>query len=128
MAGKIVADTLEHSTAGSLSTQYVVEGSAKAWVNFNGTGTIASRDSLNVSGLVDNGTGDYTVNFSNSMGNTNYAWSGVGDYTAGGAEAGVINQRGTLSTSSSQFAGLKLGATYTRFDTGYSIKIHGDLA
>jgi len=75
MAGKIVADTLEHSTAGSLSTQYVVEGSAKAWVNFNGTGTIASRDSLNVSGLVDNGAGDYTITFSNAFDNANYATS-----------------------------------------------------
>ncbi len=75
MAGKIVADTLEHSTAGSLSTLYVVEGSAKAWVNFNGTGTIASRDSLNTSGLVDNGTGDYQVNFTNSMDNANYAYT-----------------------------------------------------
>jgi|DEB0MinimDraft_6_1074348.scaffolds.fasta_scaffold136010_1 hypothetical protein len=105
-----------------------VSGVAAAWVNFNGTGTIAIRDSQGVSGLVDNGSGDYTVNFSNNMGNTNYAWSGVGDYTTGSAQAGVVNQRGTLSASASQFAGLKLGATYTRFDTGYSIKIHGDLA
>tara|TARA_R110002153_G_scaffold133209_1_gene282214 strand:- start:1082 stop:1456 length:375 start_codon:yes stop_codon:yes gene_type:complete len=105
-----------------------VSGVAAAWVNFNGTGTIAVRDSQNVSGLVDNGTGDYTVNFSSNMGNANYAWSGFGDYTAGSAQAGVINQRGTLSASATQFAALKLGATYTRFDTGYSIKIHGDLA
>ena len=34
MAGKIIADTLEHSTAGSLDTQYVVQGSAKAWCKF----------------------------------------------------------------------------------------------
>ena len=39
--GKIKADTLEHSTAGSLDTSYVVNGSAKAWVNFNGTSTFA---------------------------------------------------------------------------------------
>ena len=50
-----------------------VEGLAKAWVNFNGTGTIASRDSLSISSLDDNGTGDYTLNFSNSMGNANYS-------------------------------------------------------
>ena len=73
--GKIKADTLEHSTAGFLDTQYVVNGSAKAWVNFNGTGTIAARDSANVGSLTDNGTGDYTVNFSNSMGNVNYCLS-----------------------------------------------------
>ena len=57
MAGKIVADTLEHSTAGSLDTQYVVNGSAKAWMNLNGTGTIATRDTLNISSVTDNGTG-----------------------------------------------------------------------
>ena len=51
MAGKIIADQIEHSTAGSLDTQYVVNGSAKAWVNFNGTGTIAARNSLNLSSL-----------------------------------------------------------------------------
>ena len=73
--GKIKADTLEHSTAGSLDTSYVVNGSAKAWVNFNGSGTIAARDSANVGSLTDNGTGDYTVNFSNSMGNVNYCLS-----------------------------------------------------
>jgi hypothetical protein len=44
-----------------------------AWVNFNGTGTIAIRDSQGVSGLVDNGTGNYDVNFSNSMANTGYS-------------------------------------------------------
>jgi hypothetical protein len=76
MAGTIVADTLTHSTAGSLDTSYVVNGSAKAWVNFNGTSTIVVRDALNVSGLVDNTTGDYTVNFTSSMSNNDYSVSG----------------------------------------------------
>ena len=57
----------------TVGTSYVVNGSAKAWVNFNGTGTIASRDSFNVSSLTDNGTGNYDVNFSNSMANTGYS-------------------------------------------------------
>ena len=73
MAGKIVADTLEHSTAGSIATNYVVEGSAKAWVNFNGTGTIASRDSLNLSSLTDNGTGIYGLGFSAAFDAGDYA-------------------------------------------------------
>ena len=47
-------------------------GSAKAWVNFDGTGTIHSYDSFNFSSLTDNGTGDYTVTFSNSFANANY--------------------------------------------------------
>jgi hypothetical protein len=41
-------------------TTYSARGIAKAWVNFNGTGTIAARDSENVSSLTDNGTGNYT--------------------------------------------------------------------
>jgi len=50
---------------------------AKAWVNFNGTGTVSIRDSHNVSSIGDNGTGDYTVNFSNNMASANYAGAGL---------------------------------------------------
>jgi len=49
------------------------QSAAKAWVNFNGTGTIAIRDSFNVASLTDNGTGNYNVNFSSSMANTGYS-------------------------------------------------------
>lgn len=44
----------------------------RAWVNFNGTGTVAIRASGNVSSITDNGTGDYTVNFTTAMPNANY--------------------------------------------------------
>ena len=47
--------------------------SAKAWVNFNGTGTVAIRGSGNVSSITDNGTGQYVVNFTTAMADTNYA-------------------------------------------------------
>jgi len=46
---------------------------AKAWVNFNGTGTVAIRASGNVSSITDNGVGDYTVNFTTAMPDANYA-------------------------------------------------------
>ena len=46
---------------------------AKAWVNFNGTGTVAIRDSFNVSSITDVGTGQYGVNIQNAMANANYA-------------------------------------------------------
>jgi hypothetical protein len=46
---------------------------ARAWVNFNGTGTVAIRASGNVSSITDNGTGDYTVNFTTAMADANYA-------------------------------------------------------
>lgn len=45
----------------------------KAWVNFNGTGTVAIRAAYNVSSITDNGTGDYTVNFTTALADANYA-------------------------------------------------------
>jgi hypothetical protein len=50
----------------------------RAWVNFNGTGTVAIRASFNVTSITDNGTGDYTVNFTNAMPDANYASFGMG--------------------------------------------------
>ncbi len=47
----------------------------RAWVNFNGTGTVAIRASGNVSSITDNGTGDYTVNFTTAMEDANYSYS-----------------------------------------------------
>jgi hypothetical protein len=77
-------------------TTYSARGVAKAWVNFNGTGTIAARDSENVSSLTDNGTGDYTVNFSNAMGNGNYS---VVFTCSGGTLSGTGNAFATLSSA-----------------------------
>jgi hypothetical protein len=56
---------------------------AKAWINFDGAGTIATRDSFNVSSITDNGTGDYTISFSTSMANTNYCVTGNCTYLMG---------------------------------------------
>ena len=49
----------------------------RAWVNFNGTGTVAIRASGNVSSITDNGTGDYTVNFTNALPDANYGVTGL---------------------------------------------------
>ena len=51
--------------------------SCRAWVNFNGTGTVAIRASGNVSSITDNGTGDYTLNFSSALPDGNYAVAGT---------------------------------------------------
>ena len=69
---------------------------ARAWVNFNGTGTVAIRASGNVTSITDNGTGDYYVNFSTSMPDTNYVITGsarIQDSTsADGAMFGTTRQ------------------------------------
>jgi hypothetical protein len=53
---------------------------ARAWVNFNGTGTVAIRASGNVTSITDNGTGNYTINFTTAMSDANYAVSTGGCY------------------------------------------------
>jgi hypothetical protein len=50
---------------------------ARAWVNFNGTGAVSIRASVNVSSIGDNGLGDYTVNFSTAMSDANFSAAGV---------------------------------------------------
>jgi hypothetical protein len=71
----------------------VINGSARAWVNFDGTGTVAIRDSYNVSSITDNGTGNYIVNFDTPMPDANYAVSASGDFT--GVTATVGNSKTT---------------------------------
>lgn len=50
---------------------------AKAWVNFNGGGTVAIRSSYNVSSITDNGVGDYTINFSTPLNDSSYSMSAL---------------------------------------------------
>ena len=62
-----------NSGYGSAATAY----GCRAWVNFNGTGTVAITGSGNVSSITDNGTGNYTVNFTTAMTDVNYAAVGM---------------------------------------------------
>jgi len=102
MAGKVVVSTLNNDT-GVLATQNGMTGIAKAWVNFNGTGTVAIRDSFNVSSITDNGTGDYTVNFTTAMPNANYAITLTAQRNVTNSFIGyAIKQGGTYSTSAVQ--------------------------
>jgi len=68
----------------SSTTAQIAQGRAKMWVNFDGTGTVAIRDSFNVSSVSDNGTGDYAVNIDTDMSNSNYCVVTAGN-TGGGA-------------------------------------------
>lgn len=71
-------NTLQNAAGSkSVPVDTVVDGSAKAWVNFNGTGTVAIRASGNVSSITDNGVGNYTVNFTTLMPDANYTVLGI---------------------------------------------------
>jgi hypothetical protein len=74
MAGTIVADTIQDGAGNSTAMDNAIYGSAKAWVNFNGTSGASPviRASYNVSSVTRNTTGDYTVNFTNAFVDINY--------------------------------------------------------
>ena len=91
-----------NSGYGSAATAY----GCRAWVNFNGGGTPAIRASGNVSSITDNGTGDYTVNFTTAMVDANYSVAGiVGGADTPAANAGIIHVKLTsgLTTGSVRF-------------------------
>jgi hypothetical protein len=84
--------------------------SARAWVNFNGTGTVAIRASGNVSSITDNGTGDYTVNFTTAMPDANFDANVTGDVgTVGDFAVGCTRDNSTARTASLVRVGI--GAT-----------------
>ncbi len=82
------ADLSLSANASNIMTALNASGSApiyacRAWVNFNGTGTVAIRASGNVTSITDNGTGDYTVNFTTALVDANYSVVG----SSGGANS-----------------------------------------
>jgi hypothetical protein len=71
----------------------------RAWVNFDGTGTVAIRGSGNVTSITDNGTGTYTVNFTTAMTDANYAVCGS---AFGNVIYSIMSPDGTPSTTAVQ--------------------------
>ena len=77
---RLTGGTQEFVTPTSGTAAYL---GARAWVNFNGTGAIAIRGSSNVSSITDNGTGNYRVNFTTAMADSNYGLSVTGEHDSG---------------------------------------------
>ena len=106
LTGTSTAGSIAVTGEGNSTTTNLQQGLAKTWVNFDGTASgAASRDSFNVSGMTDNGTGDYTISHSNDFANANYstvgasafnAWCGP-DYVSGtlAGSVDVYTQTGT---------------------------------
>ena len=81
--GSFSGDLSFNSGYGSAAVAY----GCRAWVNFNGTGTVAIRASGNVTSITDGGTGDYTVNFTNAMPDANYSIQAIGQRNGSGASS-----------------------------------------
>lgn len=90
---------------------------ARAWVNFNGTGTVAIRASGNVSSITDNGTGDYTINFTTAMSDANYGVTGSAGLAASpGGRIFEVKNSTAPTTSSVRVLTSNIASTPTDYD------------
>jgi hypothetical protein len=124
--GTLKADTLTHSTAGSVDTNYVVNGSAKAWVNFDtGDNPPVLDGSFGVSSLTDNAT-EIEVNLTSAMSDIYYA------PVSSGGSGTVTNPSNRLVATNAQTTTKVDTEMYTAAnanETGHNhIVVHGDLA
>ena len=87
-----------NSGYGSVATAF----GCRAWVNFNGTGTPAIRASGNVSSITDNGTSDYTINFTTAMPDANYAVCSIGYHKSAVTEGSMVAFQGSQASGSVQ--------------------------
>ena len=125
MAGTVIADRLEAANGSQLvidngvaltpPTITDVNGVqigtfCRAWVNFNGTGTVAIRASFNVSSITDNGAGDYTINFTTAMQDANYA--------------ATLGSRATNADMNSTFAIYFRSVAYGSVQTASSLRVN----
>ena len=131
MAGTVIADNLQAASTSQLvikngvaNTPPTIQDSAgteigtlcRAWVNFNGTGTVAINASFNVSSITDNGVGDYTLNFTNTMPDANYSISGYvrnSGATTTGSVTGGTNFSQLVASLRFQTASISAIADYT---------------
>ena len=113
--GSFSGDLSFNSGYGSAAVAY----GCRAWVNFNGTGTVAIRASGNVTSITDNGTGDYTVNFTTAMPDANYSFQGTAQALSGTTTLFVQQlSANTPAAGSIRFLTTNQGAS-TNYDTAY---------
>jgi hypothetical protein len=106
MAGTLTISTLSDGTNSTSSTN-CIQGSAKAWVNFNGSGG-AINASYNVSSITVNGTGDYTINFTNAMASSNYSITSC----CGTSAVGTPNGLQAVMYVNPQTTSIRVGTVY----------------
>lgn len=128
MVGIVKVDTLQNNAGtSSVDMDYVVNGSAKAWGLFNGTGTISIRDSFNVSGITDLAVGKMTVSKTNAMGSVNYTTALRSDLDDAAGTSRTYNPEVyTRAAGSFNFVTYSNSAEE---DHAYDeVAVHGDLA
>ena len=119
-------NTIQDASGGNASTsEQIQQGRAKAWVNFNGTGTVAVRDNFNVSSITDSGTGVYTANFTTAMANANYA-SVVSTGNNDKGRYGIMIDSDDKTTSACKIFGFQTSTGSSLDSEEVSLAIFGD--
>lgn len=119
---------VEAETAGRAVTAEMLKfglGVAKAAITFNGTGTPSNLASFNVSSITDNGTGDYTINFTTAFSSVNYFWTGGANFGANGTNGTFITET-ARTTSSIRISVINAGGLVDL--SRISLLIFGDFA
>jgi len=118
---------MSNLTVTNVNGQVDLEGRTKAWCNFNGTGSISTRDSFNISSLVDITTGEYSVNFTDSFSAADYSVSGAaGSRTTASGFTLEAPSRQAPTTGDIRVSCITHTGTITDSDT-VSLAIFGDL-
>lgn len=120
-----VATIQDLSAANSSTPEQIAQGRAKAWVNFNGTGTVAIRDDYNVTSITDSGTGLYVVNFDTAMANANYCVIGMGTQASGNAPVSISKENATAITTTACTITAAQSSTRTDIDHVF-VAVFGD--
>ena len=109
-----LAVTTIQTPGGTVPTETLRRGSAKAWGNFNGTGTVALRDSFNVSSIVDNNAGDYSPQYTAARADADYAVTAQANVSA--TVAGLVWSPGVHNLATGSFR-MTTGGTGTTAQT-----------
>ena len=119
LTGTTTAGSIAVTGEGNSTTTNLQQGIAKYWTQFNGSGTVATVDSFNQGGLTDNGTGDYTISYTNNMSNN--------DFSATAETKTHTQMIEAVTTSTVQILTMNASGTNTD-DAIVCITVHGDLA
>jgi WD40 repeat protein len=127
MASILRVNTLTDASSGNSTAMSTInQGTAKAWFNFNGTGTVAILDSFNAASITDNGTGDYTTTISNAMATINYCYTALGGNTSASSTVRIENTDKRTTTKMELIAYNTSQAELDMADL--NALFHGDLA
>ncbi|MAD24691.1 MAG: hypothetical protein CMO44_11025 [Verrucomicrobiales bacterium] len=122
--GKIRANFIEHNSAGSVPTEYVVEGTVKAKVAADPAASIYSNSSINITSGVDEGTGDYKYNLTNNL-----ARNVAQEYCSGTAMGNSACVRIKTAESSTSVMDIEsMNSSFSTVDAAHAMGCWGDLA